>query len=322
MEHQGFPDLQAAIDASVDKDIIEIRTDRNVGGGSNGDAQRQLTIRAGAGYSPEVATIHGSGLNLEGLRFAHGDWVNGIDDSSEVPPEQIIRITNCVLPAGELNQWNSTGSVSIQHVSGATAIPIIFQNCWIRGAVELKRHPGHAIRFENCVLPRIRFGAYPDQPPGPPGANLVQFDRCAVWSPELRHGRTDLVSSPPGEALQIEVAAERTLFETRGAIRTDGLLRLSGTRNLFRIGNPYWFATPSEGDARLNVSCMDDAQQGTTAVTESFEGHPMAWEPSQWKLLPTSPGFQMGLKGKDVGADIEELTRVLQRQTTAAANRD
>jgi serine/threonine protein kinase len=320
MELKGFQTLQEAVDESIDKDIIEIRTDRNVGGGSNGDAQRQLTVRAGAGYSPEVATIHGSGLNLEGLRFAHGDWLYGIDDSSEVPPEQIIRITNCVFPANEQNQWNSTGSVSIQHVSGATAIPIIFQNCWIRGAVELKRHPGHSIRFENCVLPRIRIGAYPDQPPGPPGANLVQFDRCAVWSPELRHGRTDLVSSPPGEALQIEVAAERTLFETRGAIRNDGLLRLSGTSNLFRIGNPYWFVTPSEGDARLNVSCMDDAQQGTTAVTESFEGHPMAWEPSQWKLLPTSPGFQTGLNGRDVGADIQQLIEVLQQHSAATTS--
>lgn len=311
-EHQGFPTLQTAIDASIDKDIIEIRTDRNVGRGYQADRQRQLTIRAGAGYSPEVATIQSCRLNLEGLRFAQGEGVYGIDDSPEVPPEQIIRISNCVIPANEQNIGNGIGSVSIYHESGVTAVPIVVQNCLIEGAIDLKRQPGQPIRFENCVLPRIRFTT----PSGEPGAeadsgakHLVHFDRCAVWSPELRHGRTDLVLSSAGESsnIQIELVAERTLFETPGAIRTDSLSSLSGGKNLFRIGYHYWLVTPGQGGAPQNVSCLDDAQLEATAVTDSFEGYPLAWDPWQWKLLPSSPGFQAGAGGKDIGADIQHI---------------
>ncbi len=320
MDHDGFPTLQAAIDASVDKDIVEIRTDRNVGRVYNADNQRQLTIRAGAGYSPEVETIQGSRLNLEGLRFARGEGVYGTDDFPEVPREQIVRITNCVFPASEQNVGNGIGSVSVYHESGKNGVAVIFRNCWIEGAVELNRHPGQPIRFENCVVPRIRFGVHSDESTVPNeagAAQVVQFDRCAVWSPELRHGRTDLISTIPGQSFHIEVVADRTLFETRGAIREDGFVSLSGRKNLFRIGNPHWFVTPGEGEAKLYVSCLADVQQRATAVTASFEGHPQAWDPSQWQLLPSSPGFQAGPGGKDTGADIDHLSEVLNPRNTS-----
>ena len=313
LDQDGSSNLQAAIDASVDMDIIEIRTDRNVGTVYNADNQRQLTIRAGAGYSPEVETIQGSHLNLEGLRFARGEGVYGTDDVPEDPDEQIIRIINCVFPASEHNVGNGIGSISVYHESGKKNVSVIFQNCWIEGAVELNRHPGQPVRFENCVLPRIRFGVHSDESRvenESGAAQVVQFDRCAVWSPELRHGRTDLISSFTSEFHHIEVVAERTLFETRGTIQEQGPLSLSGKKNLFRIGNPNWFATPGEGEAKLNVSSLADAQQGTTAVTESFEGHPLAWDASQWKLLPNSPGFQAGPAGKDIGADIDQFNDV------------
>ena len=314
MDHDGFPTLQAALDASVDKDIIEIRTDRNVGRVYNADNQRQLTIRAGAGYSPEVDSIQGSRLNLDGLRFARGEGVYGTDDFPEVPDDQIIRITNCVFPASEQNVGNGIGAISVYHESGRKIVAVIFQNCWIEGAVELNRHPGQPIRFENCVLSRIRFGVHSDESTVPNAAGatqVVQFDRCAVWSPELRHGRTELISSIPGQTFDIEVVVERTLFETRGTIQEQGLLSLSGKKNLFQIGNPYWFVTAGEGEAKLNVSSLADLQEEPTAVTESFEGRPLAWAPSQWKLLPDSPGFQAGPGGKDIGADIEQLNSVL-----------
>lgn len=310
-EHQGFPTLQAAIDASVDKDIIEIRTDRNVGRVYNADNQRQLTIRAGAGYSPEVETIQGSRLNLEGLRFLRGEGVYGTDDFPEVLAEQTVRITNCVFPANEQIVGSGTGFVSVYHECGKKNVPVIFQNCWIEGAVELNRHPGLPVRFENCVLPRIRVGVHADESYATNetgAAQVVQFDRCAIWSPELRHARTDLIASLPNQPLfPIEVAAERTLFETCGAIRAELYLSLSGRKNLFRIGSSNWFVTRGEGETKLNVSSLADVRESPTAVTESFEAHPLAWDPSQWKLLPSSPGFQADPGGKDIGADVDKI---------------
>jgi hypothetical protein len=74
-----------------------VRWPWNVGTVYNADNQRQLTIRAGAGYSPEVETIQGSHLNLEGLRFARGEGVYGTDEVPEDPDEQIIRIGGLLL---------------------------------------------------------------------------------------------------------------------------------------------------------------------------------------------------------------------------------
>jgi serine/threonine protein kinase len=314
-EHQGFLTLQEAIDASANNDIIELRTDRNVGTGHNQDVQRQLTIRAAAGYSPEVATIRSGRLNLEGLRFAPGEMVHGTDASLEVPAEQMIRITNCLFPSTEQKNWDGVGSVSIYIESVAKGVPIIFQNCWMEGTVELNIHPGQPIRFENCVLPRVRSGNHYDKSKAGKKSDatpVVQFDRCALWSPYPRHARAELITSTlsPPELHHMEVVAERTLFEANGSIQDEGLLlSLSGKKNLFRIGSRIWFVTPGDADTRLNVSCLADARQGTKPVTESFEGHPLAWDPAQWKLLPSSPGFQAGPDGKDIGADVQQVAR-------------
>src|SRR5262249_2999034 len=41
--------------------------------------------------------------------------------------------------------------------------------------------------------------------------------------------------------------------------------------------------------------------------TGFFAGDPVEMDPRQWALLPTSPGYQAGPQGRDLGADVSRI---------------
>jgi len=301
MEQEGFATLQDAIAVSLDNDVIELRTNRNVGGGY-GEGNRLLTIRAGAGYSPEVDTIHvtlGCRLIAEGLRFAPRAELSGNGSATDVPGGQFVRIANCSF---HNNAHGDFGAVAIHWGTGTAELPLTFQNCLIDGTVLLNGHPDQPIRFENCILPRISIAS------DSVNQQRMEFLRCALWSAEPKWGRTDLISGHTGSPMQFEIEANGTLFETLGVIcSSEYPLGLQGTKNLFRVGGPYWFTGPGQPGIQRFVSSPADLKTAPSSVTESFEAHPLAWSPSPWQLLPGSPGFQAGPDGKDIGADIKTI---------------
>ena len=108
-------DLQAAIDAATSGDVIEIQSDGTFAGIRI--ANKSLTVRAGAGFTPEItgpgqftplALVVGSGqpgdtssVTLEGLTFVGAQTVAALDNAPAGATQTLtVTFDDCVLAGG------------------------------------------------------------------------------------------------------------------------------------------------------------------------------------------------------------------------------
>ena len=312
-EVRGFLTLQEAISAAMGDDVIELRTNHNVGDASHQEGNRLLTIRAGAGFSPEVGNLRvtqGCRAILAGLRFAPEADLKGGASQTNGSPGQFVRIANCSFRTRNVVRWAEVGAISIWDGTGDQDHPLVIQNCWSGGTVVLRARPDQPTRFENCIAPFVTLSLL--RPEDQNTVHRIEFDRCALWAPEPQSGRGGLLKGISNGPRRVEVVAHRTLFESSASLRQYGSpLRWQGTKNLFRLGDPDWFHGAEQPGPSLIISGLDELRTAFKSDVDSVESHPLAWEPEQWKLLPTSPGFQAGPEGQDIGADIDRLTKAL-----------
>ncbi len=310
-EFQGFPRLHDACSTAVDKDVIELRTNKNVGATVLQGKGRLVTIRAGAGYSPEVGSLHVTPecrVILEGLRFAPGAMLSAYAQRPNPAEGQYVRIANCSFQTRNSPSVHRTGPVSVNHGTGDQELPLVIQNCWLDGTLLLQGRPDQPIRLDNCIVPKVDL--FSTRKEDENAWHRIEFNRCAVWSPEPRHGRGGLFWA--NGIRHLEVVAHGTLFETPVVIRQDSYpLRWRGTKNLYRVGYPDWFHTAVQPESNQVISGLDELRNAFQSDADSIEAHPLAWEPEQWKLLPTSPGYQTGPEGKDSGVDVDRLIRAI-----------
>jgi hypothetical protein len=307
--------LNDACSAAMPDDVIELRTNRNVGDAVHSFGNRLLTIRAGAGYSPEVGNFHvtqGCQVILEGLRFAPDVMLSGYAQQPNQPLGQYVRIVNCSFHTRNRPIEPGTGPISVNHGTGVQDSPLVIQNCSIDGTPVLESRPGQPIRFDNCILPNVYLVL--QRPEDKDAWHPIEFNRCAVWSPEPRHGQRGLIWTTFDGIRCIELVAHGTLFERPVWLRQDPFaLRWQGTKNLFRVGYPDWFHTADQPEPSQVISGLDDLRKVFQSDADSVEAQPLAWEPEQWKLLPSSPGYQSGPNGKDIGAEIDRLIQAQAR---------
>lgn len=312
-EIRGFRTLQDAVSAAISDDVIELRTNRSVGDAIAKDGNRLLTIRAAAGYSPEVGSLHfhqGCRVILEGLSFAMGVTLTGFQNPNPALGEY-VRIVNCSFQTRNSRLGAPVGGIAIFEGTEDPAMPLVIRNCWIDGNLWLTGRSQQPIRLENCVVPRVDVVS--PRPVDKDTRYRLEFERCAVWSPEPRYARGALFGSVASSAGNLDVMAHGTLFETSAWIRplVTSPIRWQGTKNLFRVGHSNWFDSIDETGSRQFISGLDVLRKAFQSDADSVEAHPLTWEPQQWKLLPTSPGFQAGPDGKDMGVDVEQLTKSL-----------
>jgi hypothetical protein len=269
-----------------------------------------VTIRAAAGYSPVadiIAVKNGERISIEGIQFSPTGGLDGFSADKTVPPGQYVRIANCSIRNQGKRGGKDVPLMSFNHGIGAAGAPLEILNCWFDGSVFVGVRADQPIRFHNCILPRVDL--VPARQEDKEAWHTIEFDRCAVWSPEPRLGRGGLTWAREFSPPNIEVVANNTLFEAHSWIRRphNNPLRWKGSRNLFRIGNPDWFNTESN----QIISGVDDLRTAFQSDADSLEAKPLAWQPEQWKLLPGSPGYQAAPNGKDIGADIDQLIQAL-----------
>jgi len=279
----GYPSLQLALNAVQDGDILEIRTDGPVAGGDLGaptSGPRAVTLRAAPGYRPGITSrIFSDGANLltvEGLHFHNAEL--------SVPPGKpaggLVRIANCA--------FDGAGKLTAVYRPAASGGRLEVQNCFIPRGIRTTRREKEdtsAVAISNSVLGFVGadFVGTDDATDRIPldirqsivGTPLLAEDRVAgpcVWGPFV-------------------VTAEACLFHGGGVQDTRRPWRGSG--NVFAV----YFGRPLEQLRGESKSPEEGSVEADSAI----------FDPQNWRLLPSSPGYRAGPDGKDMGADVSRV---------------
>jgi serine/threonine protein kinase len=296
---RGYITLPEAVEAAVDGDTIEIRSDGPFGGIDRRAVMqgKELILRAAPGYRPVVEGDIGlaprDAWSVEGISF-HG----GIYGSPSANDQgRIARLANCSF---ENSEAPFCINARFQAHGGQPAVVV---NCLMPTLAGLTLTPGHKLLVRNSLA----LGSFSLTLPNE-GEHPLELERCVIWSPSL--GGLIFWDSLWGSSKgKVAIAARGTLFEASGPmIAADRIAHWNGSRNVYRLGLCDWF----NGGQRL-VGLAAWRSHWKSPEEGSVEAEPTDYDPTQWRLLPSSPGYRAGPGGKDFGADVD---RVAQRTKT------
>ncbi|HID77200.1 MAG TPA: hypothetical protein EYP56_14550, partial [Planctomycetaceae bacterium] len=273
-EVQGYISLQAALGAARPGDTIEIRTDGPFSGAASEDCPG-LTIRAAPGYKPVLeGDLHlADGFQaVEGIQFRSG----GI---SCLRRASFVRLANCSFAdSSGLSQPQAHDDAVAQIVN--TIIP----------ALSISMSPGDRLLLRNSVLGGVRIG-------GTPQADIqIAVEKCVFHNP-FRSALTTVFSVPGGVA----VNASDVLFDTSAVLWIARKPDWVGHRNLYRVGLDSWLPPNTQ------LVGLHAWRQAWNSDADSIEAAPLFYDPRQWRLLPSSPGYRAGPGGEDLGAQIDRI---------------
>ncbi len=284
----GYPNLQQALNAVQDADILEIRTEGPVAGGDLGaptSGPRRVTLRAAPGYRPVITSrIWSDGANLltvEGLHFHNAV----LTVASGKPTGGLIRIANCSFDGDE-------GKLVAAFRPAASGGRLEVQNCFIpRGITTGRREKEDTspIVISNSVLGVVGTDPVTDNIP-------LEIRQSIVGIPLLGEGRV----AGPCVWGPLVVTAEASLFHGGSLQDTGRLWRGSG--NAFAL----FFDRPLQ-QLRDELKSPEEG---------SAEAEPAVFDPNTWQLLPDSPGYRQGPEGRDFGADVSKIARAVEPRAT------
>lgn len=298
-EVAGFRTVLEAINAAESGDHVEIRTDGDLGSITWTGRNRELTIRAGLGYSPSFVQLvqldGGDRLSFEGLQVeanlgavADLNWHRTASDAAlTIGYGTVARVANCTLlgPQSALLGYVERTSNGVGAEIRNSVVPRLL----------LVSSEGSITRIDNCVLKEAILQS--NEPVSEP--ERVRFDRVAFWNP-VQASRGQIYFGTDG----IQVESKSSIFVAPEAVLGGDLNQIhwTGTRNLFVYPNAMIYA---------NISTLDDFQGrlGTDVDSHAF---PLQFDPHQWRIVPReSPGYNSRTDGKDYGAHIDQLATVL-----------
>lgn len=298
-EVAGFRTVLEAIDAAESGDHVEIRTDGDMGNITWTGRNRELTIRAGLGYSPAFVQLvqldGGDRLSFEGLQIeanlgaiADLNWHRTASDPAlTIGYGTVVRVTNCTLLGpqsallGYVERTNDGTGAEIRN----SVIPRLL----------LVSSEGSITRIDNCVLKEAILQS--KDPVSEP--ERVQFDRVAFWNP-VQASRGQIYFGTDG----IQVESKSSIFVAPEAVLGGDLNQIhwTGARNLFLYPNAMVYA---------NIIAFDDfqARLGTDVDSHAF---PLQFDPRQWRVVSRdTPGYAPGPEGRDYGADIDSIAAAI-----------
>ncbi|MDB5334611.1 MAG: hypothetical protein JWN70_230 [Planctomycetaceae bacterium] len=311
---RGFTNIGDAVAAAASGDVVEIRTDEPFGRCPlKGDKPRQLTVRAAPGYRPvsddgfDFASKNLS-LAIEGLHFSKFPLGAGLggDSTEGTVQNSIARVANCSF-ASRSDFAQFAGRLPRNGINGprfeaADGKPGEIVNCLIPGMVSTTLPAGGKLLLRNSVVGNIQIYASSS------GQRALELDRCVLWNPcgdlsAIRLNATD----PQKTKADVVVTARHTLFEagsrfiqTQEGIRVGGW---TGAGNLYRVGHRPWITVLGRP---VNIG-LTDWKLRWKSDADSVEADPVDYDPQQWRLLPSSPGYQAGPNGQDLGADVNRI---------------
>jgi hypothetical protein len=273
-EVRGYPTLQAAVDATADGDVVEIRTDGPFTG-CKVEGKKDLTFRAAPGYLPGLEgglDYHQSTLTaIEGIHFRKGQLTHANF------PGSIARVANCSfdarLPAPRAPRCELVRCF----------IPTWIDTDWLQTGNEL-------------VLRDTVLGGIMNEGSSQDGTARLNAERCLFWNPQL--------PNLPGRPAKCKTlfTVRQTLFDSGSRVGLDGALGIDqerwaggwdGSHNVYRQVRPDVVAS-----FRKRYGSSEEG---------SLDADPYLYDPRAWRLPPGSPGYRAGPDGKDLGADVTRV---------------
>ena len=303
---RSYRTLQEAVDAALDKDEIEIRTDGPSAGVHSTRGSRLLTIRAAAGYTPQIEFIQFDStdeLIMEGLAITRGVVVGGVSRSNLADAmftlrdrASIRRIANCsVLLA------NDTLADMTVHSGDDRMTPEIVNCDFPR--LQLGLRTNSTAQLKNTVVRTLYVGT--EKNGNPPGH--LKIDHCLAFAPSLINANhmNLLIQTAT------RITSNRTIF-----VSPVDLVSMGSTGNPFAAwsgsGNIFLkdFAFLGGGFPPL----LEQHQAEHKTDLDSVELPPWQFDPAQWRIVrDKSAGYQTRPDGTDYGADIDELMKAMTR---------
>jgi hypothetical protein len=280
---RGHATLQAALDASQDGDVIEVRTDGPFPGAVLKAPERggRLTIRAAPGYRPAPQTrlhleLPKADVEFEGLAFTEAGQVTG--DYGR------LTLRNCDQWAWKEDVWNVR---CVLHSPGQAAR---FINSLFHAGPACSVGPGQGVLVENCLLSRTCIDARADD-----DCALV-IRRCVCWGHGLGEGAVYCVENPKA---QVRVRAEDSVFLGGGVLAWSARqARWSGKNNLYSLSNAFAVFQPFYTLASWQ-KCWNSDRDSV------FTPSPFL-EPRMFRFLSARPKRP---DGRDYGADVDKVAR-------------
>lgn len=311
---RGYPLIDEGVAAAISGDVVEIRTDEPIGRCTlQGEMPRQLTIRAAPGYRPVVEggfdfTAKNLSLVIEGIHFSKFPLGAGLGGNSTADAMQnsIARVANCSFSSqADFSPFagrQPRNGINGPRFEAADGKPAEIVNCLIPGTVSITLPADEKLLVKNSVVGHVQISVATS------GSRTLQLERCVLWNPcgdrsaiELHATDSQTVKS------DIVVDASHTLFEagSQFLLSHEGtrITKWSGKGNLYRVGHRSWL---TEGHKRGAIGLADWKRYWNSDV-DSVEADPVDYDPQQWRLLPSSPGYQAGRDGKDLGADVSRI---------------
>ncbi len=311
---RGFADLQAAVNAAQEGDVIEIRSDADFTAHAIEGTTKLLTIRGAAGYLPVcVGGIHIEGLEqvtIENLCVRDGYLgISSFDDTKKMfrTKGSLARLTNCAFLSG------MSVASRVAGLDGATAE---FVNCI--GGIHAGLQRDATLSVTNCAGGPLRLDVEDAS------ACTLRIDRCYWYSNWTGSPSASLFltsSDERDDSLKVHVThtAHDALCDSQINLfgRSDQTFQWQGERNLYR--SMWSFATLASGKAQSTdsrfVLSLADWQALWNSDADSVEQPPRAFDPGSWRLLSNSVGYRT-VDGRDCGADVDRiLTSISVMQT-------
>lgn len=300
---RSYRTLQEAIDAAVDKDEVEIRMDGPTPGVQSSGSSRLLTIRAAAGYAPQIHFLIFEGtdeLILEGLSIAGRFDVGCVHRLNLVDPKttfhdraSVRRIANCsLLPShafhADMNIRCRDEKITPEIVN--CDFPTMQLGLRANGAAQLKN-----TAMRTLYVATEKNGLEPGH---------LKIDHCLAFAPSLINANhmNLLIQTAT------RITSHRTIFVSPadlGSMGPDAFARWSGSGNVFL--KDYAFAVGG-GCPPL----LEQHQAQFKTDLDSIELPPWQFDPAQWRVLrDKSAGYQTRPDGTDYGANIDELVKTM-----------
>lgn len=230
-------------------------------------------------------------LAIEGLHFmgkaCTGNFGQGL-----------VRLVNCSFDPG-LGELFGRGFGFPRFratVANDTSIEII--NCVLGRRLEFDLPPGQSVRVRNSCLGNLAFWRQPAA-----GENRLELDHCLLWYQHGHWGRIQLEKREQSKSA-LAIHARKCFFDLPHGLRgPKEALRWSGDDNLFRFRGMAWWGEKPPGECIWDLAGW---QRKWGSDEHSADADPGRFDPRQWQLLPSSPGYRQGPDGRDYGADVSK----------------
>jgi hypothetical protein len=304
-ETYTYEELQAALNNAVHGDVIEVRTDNDLGAGvfpkQGGDKKRgHITIRAAPGYQPSLDGLRieeGNWVTVEGFHFRNGGLVCDMDEKGK--GGHIVRVANCWFD-GEPPKDGRLAHICGGYEPEVAKQPIEIVNCMTAAHVYFALPGQGKLVIRNSVIGGVSVDMAADS------MAAVEIRRSMVCSdlyldPEL--GNVAVKKS--GRTEHLAVTVEESFVDTKYLLavpKLNSIVSWTGSDSVHCTGRHNWLLV--NGVEAWDADLANWLNRYKTEFKNCIVTDALLDDPRMWALTAGSPGHHGRPGGKDFGADV------------------